>query len=257
MSDIDDMLKGAEDQTPATQAQTQGQGTGPEGTKTEGQQSPEEVEFSKLSGNAQERFKKVLGRAATAEQKLREFETQRQQGTQMVPPAAPTDYQSPEAQAALQQLEKAGVATDRKVDAKLNEKLNAVLWNFEQARLESKYTGVDGEPKYDRAEVEDYIRNNPQLAGYSAEDIFRYKMFPDEFLELEVTKKTSGGSTTAGGTKTLRPTKAAVHEETLTPEYINDRLDVKKYGRESVEKFYDDNHEQIEQVLKGMAPLNQ
>lgn len=248
MSDVDDMLKGQDDQTPVSQTQTKGQGTELDQPDATSQQSPEEVEFGKLSGNTQERIRKLVQRARDAEEKATMAQSQ-----QYVPPA-PINYQSPDNQAAINALENAGVATDRKVDAKLRNSLNQVMWEFEQSRLESKYTGVDGEPKYDRTEVEDYIRHNPQLAGYSAEDVFRYKMFPDEFTEAEVKKR---GSSPQGGSRTLRPTKSSVHEETLTPEYIAEMTDINKVGKDAATRFYDEHKDEIDKVLKNMTPLPQ
>ncbi len=240
--DLDAMLQA--DDPAASQAQTD-QGTDTtQSTQTVVQQSPEEVEFNSLSGNAQARFKKAYSLLQEKERKIAELEAK-----SYVPPAP--NLQTPGTQDALRTLANLGVATDEKVDTKINNSFNQLRWELEMQKLESSYDGSKGEPQFVREEVETFIQQHPQYSGYSAEDVYRYKMFPEEFKNLDLQK----GSPKTGQSTTLRPTKAAMGEETMSPEYIAERTDVNKYP--DAKEWYNENIDKINEVLSRMTPPQQ
>lgn len=224
-----------QDDNPGASSAQDGQQNAPAQVQPTGQQSEEEVEFNRLSGSAQDRFKDVWARAREAEEALAAERAARQT---YVPPA-PGNNMLPDQKTAIETLSNFGIATDDKVDRKVSQATNQILWNMEQQRLEGKYTGEKGEPQYVREEVEDYIRKHPQYAGYAAEDVFKYKMFPSEFENM-------GTTGTPRKSSTLRPTKAQVMDETLTPEYIEERL-----KQPDGQQWYQDHLDEINNVVKN------
>ncbi len=230
MDPIDKMLQG-DDTTQGVTSQTDGQQTdSTQATRPVEQQTDEEVEFNKLTGHTQDRFRELLRRAKEAEAKL---------GTQQTyVPTAP-NMVTPDQEQAVETLSKFGIATDKKVDEKVSAGLNQIKWELRQANLEQKYVGQDGEPKFDREEVEDYMRSHPQYQYYDPEDVFKYKMFPDEF---------SGQSqqTTKTRTSSLRPTKAQTRQDALTPDFIEERL-----KQADGAEWYDAHLDEINAVVKN------
>lgn len=230
--ELDQLLQGTDDQSSASPAQTEGQQTDFGKQKATEQQTEEEVEFNKLPGHTQERVRELLRRAKDAETRLAA-------SVSYIPPAPNT--LASDQQQAINTLSQFGIATDEKVDKKLAEGLNSLRWDMEQTRLSQKYVGTGGEPQYVREEVEDYIRNHPQYQGYAPEDVFRYKMFPDEFLNLELQK---GSPKTK--TSSIKPTKAETRQEALTPEYIEERL-----KQPDGQQWYENNLDEINNVVKN------
>lgn len=219
------MLQG-EDTPPASPAQTEGQPI---------LQSDEEVEFNSLSGSSQERIRELVRRARDAENKLGSI-----QQPAYVPPAPNT--LAPDQKQALETLSQFGVATDEKVDRKVAESFNQIRWEMENQRLASKYTGSNGEPQYVREEVEDYIRNHPQYSGYAPEDVFRYKMFPDEISKFESENR---GSSQRQRTSSFRPTKSQgqLSSSAITSENVEEM--VKSHDQD----WYDEHIDEINKAV--------
>lgn len=228
---VDDTTVQGQDQTPGSQTETQDQQADSNQVRPLEQQAEEEVEFNNLSGSAQERVRELVRRAKDAEG--------RAATTAYVPPAPQQDLALDQRQA-LDTLSQFGVATDEKVDRKIQENLNSLRWDMENGRLESKYDGSNGGPQYVKEEVEDYIRTHPQLMGYAPEDVFKFKMFPDEFSNLEAQQR---GSNT-GRSSTLRPTKANVMQEALSPEAIERRLQ-----EPDGQQWYEEHLDEINKVV--------
>jgi hypothetical protein len=244
MDDIDQMLQG-QDQAPASPAQNNGQGTDSSQNTSGEQPLPEEVEFNSLTGSTQDRIRKLAKSKRELEEQLKNLE--RMSSNQYVPPAPNSNFQNPEAQDALRKLAEAGVTTDDKMHKALDERVNILRWEQEQMRLESKYVGKNDEPQYVREEVEDFIKSHPQYGGYAPEDVFKYKMFPDEFMNVELSRR----GTKTGKSQTLRPTSRMVSQEQgLSPEYIAERTDLRKYP-DALEWQEEHKHE-IDKVLSQM-----
>lgn len=236
MDPIDKMLQG-EGTPPASPAQNIQQDDSSEIRPIE-QQTEEEVEFSKLSGSAQDRFRTALRRARDAEERLTNLESQRP--TYMPPPGPGL---MPEQKQAIDTLSGFGISTDEKVDRKISEGINSVRWELKMQNLEGRYDGSNDVPKFSREEVEDYVRTHPQYDRYDPEDVFKMKMYPDEFLNLELAKRGTPAKTRAGSLKPTRAT-AAGQQGALTPEYIEERL-----KQSDGDDWYDANKDEINKVV--------
>jgi hypothetical protein len=170
----------AQPEVPATEQKVQ------DGVKQEAQsappvtQTPEELEWSKLRGSAQDRFRHLI----------RERNEYREKAStpMVVAPVVPQtmdagSYQypqsgeiemTPEQREAIDNLRKFGIVTKDDLQAIKDQ---SVLDN-EYARLEAMYSGARGEPMFDRVEVEDHMRKtgiyNPEKAF---EDLYRDELY--------------------------------------------------------------------------------
>ncbi len=226
--ELDQMLQGAEDQSQVSPAEG-----GQDATVQPLNQTPEEVEFNSLSGNTQERIRELIRQKNEALQN---------QQVAYVPPA-PTTPDNPDVQEAVRKLNQVGIATKDDVNKTVEEKLNQIRWDQEMSRLEGSFNGQDGTPQFNRVEVEDYIRTHPQFMGYTPEDVFKFKMFPDDFMGARQpqTKRSS----------TLRPSKPAAPSAGLTVEEIADKTNFAKYGPAALE-WQEEHKTEIDKVLGRM-----
>lgn len=231
MDPIDRMLQG--DEAPSASQAENAQKENSEQLNQAG--TEEEAEFSKLSGSAQDRFREMYRRAREAENKLGTLSQNNFQQPQA--PVRPADFQVKQA---LGQLDEAGLATKEYADKKLSDGFNQLRWEMEQSRLENRYSGENGEPKYIRDEVEDFMRNHPQYSSYMPEDVFKYKMFPDEFMNLA---KNEGVRTSSRQTS-VKPSKQQIRQDALTPEYIEERLKA-----QDGDKWYEEHLDEINKVI--------
>src|SRR5258708_27487850 len=142
MADYRDARLQGTDQAPASPAQTRDQAI--DADKAE---SPEEVEWNRLSGSAQERFKK-----AWAKVHEKEVENEKLKSTMSsVPPPAPgSNLMNPEVQNAVRQLEGVGVATQDYVKNIISENTAQQRYEQEMQRLTSDFKGTRGEPQFVR-----------------------------------------------------------------------------------------------------------
>src|SRR6185369_6968774 len=108
------------------------------------------------------------------------------QKTRTVAPTVTPSYvqPNPDVKDAVRKLSDVGIATDEKVERKINESLGALRYQFELDRLESKWSGEDGRPKFDRVEYEDYVSRHPEYRGYLPEDVHE-KMYREEIRDWE------------------------------------------------------------------------
>lgn len=233
--DLDRMLQG-DDQPVDSPAQTDGQ---EDATKVE-QQSSEEVEFNSLTGSTKDRIRQLARRAREAEQRLEQFPA----NNMIVPPAPNSNFKDPQEEAAIRTLADKGIALTSDVRKTVDESVNAMRWEFENGRLESKWHGQEGTPSYVREEVESFIQSHPQYRTVPPEVVFKQFMFSDEFLDYEIKRR--GNKT--GQSTTFRPTKQAVAQEGMTPEYIEQRLQ-QTDGRQ----WYDEHLDEINAVLQKMG----
>lgn len=225
MSDpIDDMLRDG-DQPGASPAPNDGQPTDPNA----GQQPDEEVEFNKLSGSAQERIREMWRRARTAEE---ERDTLRQQQPN-VPPAPQLDANTQQRQA-LETLDQAGVATKDFTKREVTQGIAEIKLELRNQNLVQKY--MDAPVQFNPDEIEDYKRTHPQYASYDPEDVFLYKMYPDEFANQRQTQTKRSSN--------IRPTKQMQRQDALTPEYIEERL-----KQPDGDEWYEKNKDEINKVV--------
>jgi len=239
---LDEMLRGQNDPSaPDSQSQTAGQGLDfGEPSATE-QLNPEEIEFNSLTGSTQDRIRKLVN---DKRQLLEEKEKLLRAQMPPPPPIYGSNQPTPEVQDAVRKLSDVGIATDEKVERKINESLGQLRYDYEVSRLETKYSGEDGEPKFVRDEYEEYIATHPQYKNYLPEDIYK-KMYEEELLNLEVQKRQGQAPKT---TRTLKPTRTQVQGETMTPEYIEERL-----KQPDAQEWYTENVAKINAVLGKMS----
>lgn len=228
--DIDKMLEGDGN----TSDPKSGTATAEPKIEPLGQRPDEEVEFSKLTGSSRDRFTEMYRRAKEAENKLAQQQT-------YVPPAPQSRHETDlQNRQVLEQLDNAGVATKDFTKAQLSEATNQIRWELKQNSLGEKYKGENGEPKYERELVEDYIRNHSQYQYYDPEDVFKYKMYPDEFENMKAQNQTQRPH----GSTSLKPNKAQTRQDALTPEYIEERL-----KQSDGDAWYDANKDEINKVV--------
>lgn len=181
--------------------------------------SPEEVAWSDLKGNTQDRIKQILRERDEEKAKRERIESFVQ--TQNFPQQQNTFTQNPEIQSAVAKLSEVGMATKDWAKQEINQSLGNLIYNFELGKLEERHDGSDGLPKFDKAEYQDFIQRNPKYSNYDPEDVFE-KMYSEEILDAKVkTYKSGGGQST---TPSLRPTKTTVREEQWSPEWIENRM---------------------------------
>jgi hypothetical protein len=243
-TNVDDILNGEITETPtASPAETRTAGEGNSVNQTGAENSsPEEASWSDLKGSTQDRIKQIL-KERNEERAVRErYETLLRTQTQGGQTETTTNTATPEVATAVQGLRSIGFPTSEDVDAKINQSLSGMVYNMELDRLESKYSGDDGKPKFDKDEYQDYISRHPQYRGYTPEDVYS-KMYEEELFDWRI-QHNSRSTTATRTTPSLRPTKTQVREEPLTRELIEQRLK-EPDGR----AWYDRNLEQVNAVL--------
>lgn len=241
--DIDTMLQSEEERTHSAS---------PAGNKTQvddstdpnvgsEQQTPEEIEWNSLKGGTRTRIEKIL-----EEKRIAETERDALKTARFVPPPPPmyANQPNPDVQDAVRKLSDVGIATDDKVERKINESLGALRYEYELERLGSKYSGNDGRPAFSRSEYEDYISRHAEYRGYLPEDVYG-KMYSEELRDWEFQNLNSKQSS---GSKTLRPMRTTSTEEPLSPEVIEQRL-----KEPDGAKWYDKNIDKINAILGRMS----
>ena len=235
--DIDAMLQSEEERT-RTDSQP---GNNTQEPKTsnpiEGQeaQAPEEVEWKSLKGSAADRFRKLVQEKKDLQEQLKNRPTYQ----------APIRPENPEVKDAVSKLSAVGIATDEKVDKKIEDRVGQLQYQMYLDRLENQYSGNKGEPKFDRTDYEDYVSRHPEYRGYLPEDVYKFKMYPEEYRDWESKNQSSQPSRSS---KFLRPQRTSEGQEPLSPELIEQRLK-EPDGKE----WYAKNETKINAILSRMA----
>lgn len=183
-------------------------------------QSPEEVEFNALKGGTQDRVKTILQERDQwkAEAERRDAFIRTNQG--FTQPPVKTDSSDPQTKIALEQVDRAGVATKDWAEQKINQGLGQVIYNMELKNLESRLDGSNGTPKFDRTEYQDFVNRNPKYQNYDPEDVYNI-IYSEELMDAKLKAR---GIVTQPGNATLKPTSTTVREEQWTPESVEARL---------------------------------
>ena len=249
-----DLLNGENTETPAASpAETITTGdenqVNPQGA---GNVSPEEVAWNDLKGSSQDRFRQMakMANEARAQAERERIERERLMSTYGGRVPTPPIDNNPGVQDAVKQLSQIGIATREEVQETVNRTVGNLVYNFDFEKLEGRYDGSNGLPKFDRDEYEDFIARHPQYRGYEPVDVYE-KMYSDEILDYKLRNQNANqgqGAASRQTTASLRPTKTQVREEPLTPELIEQRLN-RPDGRE----WYEKNKEKISSVLASMS----
>jgi hypothetical protein len=238
MSDqTEDVLQGQETPAPDSQSQNGSQIDAADNAS----QSEEEVEFNKLTGSTQDRIRKLVHDKRDL---LDEVDTYKST-LRTIPPPPPQDNQpNLDVQQAVRKLSDVGIATKEDVQNMVTGTVQTLRYEQEMQRLASAYTGKNNEPQFDRTEYEEFVRENPVYANYYPEDVFKDKMFRDEFH--------NGVVENASVPQTLKPTRTSQQKETFTPEYIEEKL--KSLPVDERNKWYSENLNEINATLGKMTP---
>ncbi len=206
----------------------------PDNENGEEQQTQEEVEFNSLKGPTQARIKKLI-------QERNEWMGKAQQP--VIPPPPPVYAQNPpDVQDAVQKLRGVGMATQDDVKSEVLNTINQFRFGLELDKLEGRYSGEDGRPKFDRDEYSDYVSRHPEYRDYLPEDVYQ-KMYREELMDWEVNQ----GTPTKQTTRPLKPTRTTSKEEPMTIESIQQRLKAPD-GRQ----WYEANIDKINAVVQEM-----
>lgn len=131
--------------------------------------------------SAEERINELLSKNKELEGKLSKIEEK----MAPIPPAAPKDPTqelTPDVKKAVEVLKKIGFVTREEQDRKLQQLQDRAFLDAEHTKLENKYDGSDGKPKYDKKEVEKYMQEHGIFDSEAA-----YKlMFEKELLDFEM-----------------------------------------------------------------------
>lgn len=109
--------------------------------------------------------------------------------------------------------------------------------NSKHDRLEDLYTGDDGRPRYDRREIEDYMRQRGDV--FDPEVAYR-EMYREELLDYEVKKATSGKKSQPYTARPTSPTKG--EDGAITAEKI---AEMQAKGKEVFLPWYARNRDKI------------
>ena len=168
--------------------------------------------------DAEARIHELLAKNKEFEEKLKTMEEK------MAPPPPPTfstgQEIKPEVKRAVEYLKGLGFTDEDILDKKIEAVENKLALQLEHQRLESRFNGEDGRPKYNKAEVDKYMRDNsifnPEVA-YKA--LHETELLDFAFKEAEK-KKTAKPYVEKAGT-----TPADRSDNVITREEIKKRMD--------------------------------
>lgn len=204
--------------------------------------SPEEADWNNLKGTTQDRIKQLI--RERDDLKNKNSQTDYSQFSQPVPPPSEATVAPEEVRKAADTLRTYGGMASK-------EDLQNLLWQVETARsherLETKYDGRDGLPKYDKQEVEDYMNRKAREGKpiWDPEAAFR-DMYFDEFVDAKRISQRRG----TYSEKPASPSSTG-REEPLTLESLKEKLSGPN-GREFYEKLAK-NPEQMNHIISELT----
>lgn len=201
----------AEEKTPAEEPETEAVSKDVNKPETEA-----EAVWEGLSGRTQDR---VVQLVREKNKVLSENERLKAQTPNSDQPATSTQEPSEnDVKQAIELLRKEGMVTKDDLNSSLTKVEDRMFLNREHQRLEDKYSGSEGLPKYVSEEVEDYARQH--YYGGNLEAAYK-EMYWDEIVDAE-TKKRSPKKTR---TYTEKPSASLkIGEKPLTAETLRQRL---------------------------------
>lgn len=175
--------------------------------------SEDELAWDSLKGNTQERIRELIHERDEWKSKAaRKAQEDLDYLNKSTPTPTPSD--DDEVGRAIRQLNQRGIPTRDEMKAELTNIVTRLETDRNHDRLETKFDGRNGLPKYDRVVVEDYARKK---GIYNLESAFR-DMYFDEFVDYAKKQKPSP-STIPGE----RPS-ASQPKETTTLESLRQQL---------------------------------
>lgn len=236
VDDIDALLEG-EDASQSDSQDDKGQQSQEDGGHDEGSQL--KSEWESLKGGTQDRVKKLI-----EEREYWKRQSQQHNATdnRVVPPAPASA--NPDVKDAINKLREVGIATTDDVKAQIADNMANLTYRYELDRLEGKYTGDDGKPKFQREEYEDYVSRNPQYSGYLPEDVYNI-MYKEELMDFAMKHSNSQRSQNSS----LKPTRTVkTTEGEMTLEEIEKRL-----AQSDGPEWYEKNFKRINDAVTRMG----
>jgi len=224
MTDEDENL--ISDEQPPSDVQVEDNNDGVDEEKTPGKKS------------AEARINEILAKNKQLEEKLATIEEK-----MAPPPPAPIDGTqalTPSVQKAVDYLKDLGFVTKDQQDKKMREIQDRATLDSEHVQLESRFSGSDGRPKYERKDVEDYMQKR---GIYNAEAAYKL-MFEKELFDAQL-KDYEGDRRKKPFVQKAGSSAGTREDNTITREKIADWLKSPE-GRVK----YEQNREKI---LKMMA----
>jgi DNA-directed RNA polymerase subunit F len=205
------------------------------------QPTAEELEWNKMSGPVQKRVRNLLEERNNLRNEVQTIKAQIPYAPQQVAQVQPTTSEevTPEQQQAVENLRKFGILTTKD----LQEVQDQLTLDSEYMRLETRYSGDDGKPVFDRSEVERHMRDtgiyNPEKAY---EDLYRDELFDWRSNQM------SQRAETPRQTYSERPSASTQSKtEPLTVDGLRQRL-AQPDGRE----WWDKNREKILPIIGSL-----
>jgi hypothetical protein len=187
--------------------------------------TPEEVSWNTLNGSSQDRFRQVTRDLNEFRRKEQEWQAEKERLYQLAqnPAYRPQTQEVPQGAAdAVKKLSELGLSTKDEVLQLINQKLGGLVYQTELEKLEDRFDGANGMPKFDKDEYEDYVARNPKYRNYDPQDVYKI-MYEPEIVDWKI-RNQGQPQQQAQQTPSLRPVRAPVGEEPLTPELIEQRL---------------------------------
>jgi len=214
-------LNTEDEETPPAPTAGKGTGSGDEDDR----KSQEEIEWAQLKGSTQDRVRQLIHERDEA----RQLANTKKQDTEVppAPPAPPSGSRlSAEQRDAIDNLRAAGVITRDDLEQVVGKMLeqnqlreDRRTLNDAYEKLESQFDGSDFPVKFDRTEVEDFMRKN---AIYDPLVAFK-NMYEDEWIDWKVSQ--NGGTKSRTSIRSERPTNSSnTKGEPISAEAISERL---------------------------------
>jgi hypothetical protein len=169
--------------------------------------------------DAEARINQLLSKVKDLEEKLGEVSQSK------TPAPVPGQRElTPEMQKAAEQIANLGFPNEDAVNKKIQSLEDRILLDTEHGRLESRYDGSDGRPKYVRTEVEKFMRNkavyNPEIAY---ENLYKKELLDFEIKQAQKNKPATPSSQSPSGSGAQKGdgvlTREIIREKMTTPEW--------------------------------------
>lgn len=205
------------------------------GTDSEGKSG----EPSGKKKDAESRINQLVGQIKGLEEKLEQVGSK--QPTLPVPGATEAPL-TPELQRAKEQIKTLKFVDEEALDKKVRQMEDRILLDTEHSRLENSLTGEDGRPKYQRKDVEKFMR---EKAVFDPETAYE-KLYQAELLDWNIKK---------AGEKKPAPPKSDSGQakgdeqkgdsKTITREMIRDKMSTPEWRG-----FYEENRATIISLMQ-------
>ena len=190
-------------------------GSDHKGTDTEGDSG----EPTGKGRNAEARINQLLSKVKDLEDKLQEVSQ-----TKTPDPVPGKTAMTPEMEKAAEQITRLGFLDEKSVNQKIKSLEDRIILDSEHARLEGLYDGSDGRPRYDRAEVEKFMRGkavyNPEIAYDS---LYKKELRDWDIKQAQKEKPATPDSQSPSGQRSQKGdgilTREIIREKMTTPEW--------------------------------------